>query len=77
MASGIKIQVDELEAELSYEGWINFKSKVMGAMLKGTVSWEEGNAMRSLIDHHLSKYAKQYREYKMDTKKDNYGKVLL
>lgn len=68
MSSNIKIQIDELEAELSYEGWINYKSKVMGAMLTGKVNWEEGNAMRALIDHNLAKYAKQHREWQMDTK---------
>lgn len=67
-ASNIRIQIDELDAELSYEGWINFKSKVMGAMLTGSVAWEEGNAMRALIDSQLARYAKQYNEFKMDTR---------
>jgi hypothetical protein len=50
----VKIQIDEIEAEMDYKGWINFKSKIMAAMLNGTVSWDEGNAMRNLIDHALT-----------------------
>lgn len=58
-----KIQIDEIEAEMDYAGWIRFKSKVMGAMLNGTVNWEEGCAMRNLIDHALTQSsAKQAKE---------------
>jgi hypothetical protein len=52
--STTKIQIDEIEAEMDYAGWLNFKKKVMGAMLSGKISWEEGVAMRSLIDHALT-----------------------
>lgn len=50
----IKIAIDEIEAEMDYKGWLSFKGKVMQAMLKGEVSWDEGVAMRSLIDHALT-----------------------
>lgn len=50
----IKIAIDEIEASMDYKGWLSFKDKVMKAMLKGEVSWEEGTAMRSLIDHALT-----------------------
>lgn len=50
----IKIQIDEIEAEMDYAGWLRFKNKVMGAMLKGDISWDEGVAMRGLIDHALT-----------------------
>lgn len=58
-----KIQIDEIEAEMDYAGWINFKKKLMGEMLKGTIKWEEGTAMRSLIDYALTQSsAKQAKE---------------
>ena len=58
-----KIQIDEIEAEMDYAGWLNFKKKVLGAMLSGKVSWEEGEAMRKLIDHALtSAAAKESKE---------------
>lgn len=63
----VKIQIDELEAELSYEGWLGFKKKVLGAMLNGSVSWQEGSDMRDLIDFNLAKHSKLIQEYKMDT----------
>lgn len=64
----IKIQVDELDAEMDYRGWLAFKGKVMQAMLKGEVSWDEGVAMRSLIDHALTQNAtKQAIEELKDT----------
>lgn len=66
----IKIQIDELEAEMSLEGWINFKSKIMGAMLKNQVSWEEGCAMRALIDHALTQAsANRAREQLQDSRR--------
>lgn len=55
----IKIQIDEIEAEMDYAGWLRFKNKVMGAMLKGDISWDEGVAMRSLIDHALTQSVAQ------------------
>lgn len=58
-----KIQIDEIEAEMDYAGWIKFKQKVMGEMLKNTITWEEGTAMRALIDHALTQSsAKQAKE---------------
>jgi hypothetical protein len=73
MSRLIKIPIDEIDAEMDYEGWINFKSKVMAAMLNGTVGWDEGCAMRNLIDHALSSAAgKQAKEQYMD----NLGREL-
>jgi len=51
---GIKIPIDEIDAEMDYAGWIKFKSSIMRAMLSGKVDWEEGEAMRKLIDHALT-----------------------
>lgn len=53
----IKIAIDEIEAEMDYMGWIHFKSKVMAAMLSGKIDWDEGCAMRNLIDHALTQAA--------------------
>lgn len=65
-----KIQIDEIEAEMDYAGWIRFKSKVMTSMLKGEVSWEEGEAMRNLIDHALTQSsARQSREEYEESKR--------